>query len=436
MFDTSQWWQSDTFRKMLNYERENNREKFIYDVNQMLNAYYNIDQNFDFLIYNNDPQLVALIFSLISITHNKDDLSNYIKKEDLSDYMYSMIQTNDEFNSSVYAHSFRKMPEKNLNIGEFFSIPQSTLTIVDIDDNNNRKEIYNIDDWDFNYNHDVVSINNGIITSIKKGCIIVECVNKKYNETRRIKINSGNVKQSNITEFFFTQVRNIIAHGRFSLVNSGEYDTIDEYNSFNMLSSDNRYSRGTQREMIIYDNNQLNVVYGGENSLNPKYVIHLAKTLYNKDGNYFFKFVDIFDKYNDAILIKRELKNLSPIDKVDYETLILLSKFYINFIYNYDSCEKNNYDYDIIPIDNRLKGTLSNKEFIYEIRTAIMHGRYTYQNDIFNFWNFSKNDNETKTFDLTISYDEFVDIIIAKENDFYANMKYSPEELINSRKTL
>ncbi len=33
-----------------------------------------------FLIYNNDPQLVALIFSLISITHNKDDLSNYIKK--------------------------------------------------------------------------------------------------------------------------------------------------------------------------------------------------------------------------------------------------------------------------------------------------------------------------------------------------------------------
>lgn len=37
----------------------------------------------------------------------------------------------------------------------------------------------------------------------------------------------------------------------------------------------------------------------------------------------------IFGKYNDAILIKRELKNLSPIDKVDYETLILLSKFYI-----------------------------------------------------------------------------------------------------------
>ena len=55
-----------------------------------------------------------------------------------------------------------------------------------------------------------------------------------------------------------------------------------------MLSSDNRYSRGTQREMIIYDNNQLNVVYGGENSLNSKYVIHLAKTLYNKDGNCFF----------------------------------------------------------------------------------------------------------------------------------------------------
>lgn len=436
MFDTSQSWQSDTFRKMLNYERQNDREKFIYDVNQMLNAYYNIEQNIEFLIYNNDPQLVALIFSLISITYNKDDLTEYIKKEDLSDYMRSRIQTNDEFNSNVYAHSFRKMPEKNLNIGEYFSIPQSTLTVVDIDDSGNRKIIYNIDDWEFNYDHNVISIDNGIVTSKKNGGIIIECINKKYNKKRRIKINSGNVRQSNVTEFFFMQVRNIIAHGRYSLVNSGAYDTIDEYNSFNMLSSDNRYSRGTQREMIIYDNNQLNVAYGGENSLNPKYVIHLAKTLYNKENNCFFKFVDIFDNYNSALLIRRELQNLSSSDKLDLETLILLSKFYINFIYNYDSYDKNIYNYDVLPIDNGLKGSLNNKEFIYEIRTAIMHGRYTYQNNKFNFWNFAKNDKETKTFDLTISYDEFIDIIIAKENDFYANMKYSPEELINNKKTL
>lgn len=436
MFDTSQWWQSDIFRKMLNYERQHAREKFIYDVNQMLNAYYNIEQNFEFLIYNNDPQLVAFIFSLISITNNKDDLSEYIKKEDLSDYMYSIIQINDEFDSNVYAHSFRKIPEKNLNIGEQFNIPKSTLTVFDIEDNGNVKPIYNIDDWEFNYDHNVISIDNGIVTSKKKGCIIIECINKKYNERRRIKINSGNIRQSNITDFFFTQVRNIIAHGRFSLVNSGAYDTIDEYDSFNMGSFDNRYSRGTQREMIINDNNQLNVAYGGENSLNPKYVIHLAKTLYNKKNNCFFKFVDIFDKYNSAVLIRRELQNLSSIDKFYLETLILLSKFYINFIYNYDFCEKNNYNYDILPINNRLKGSLSNKEFIYEIRTAIMHGRYTYQNNRFNFWNFSKNDNKTKTFDLTISYDEFRYIIIAKECDFYSNMKYSPDKLVSAKKTL
>ena len=41
-------WTLDTFRKMLNYERQNDREKFIYEINQMLNAYYNIEQNFEF----------------------------------------------------------------------------------------------------------------------------------------------------------------------------------------------------------------------------------------------------------------------------------------------------------------------------------------------------------------------------------------------------
>ena len=141
MYDTNRNWQSEIFRNMLNYERQHEREKFIFDVNQILNAYHNVRKNFEFLIFNNDPQLVAFIFSLISITHNKDDLSKYIKEEDLSDYMKEIIKTNDEFNSSVYAHSFRKMPEKNLNIGEFFSIPQSTLTIVDIDDNGNRRRI-------------------------------------------------------------------------------------------------------------------------------------------------------------------------------------------------------------------------------------------------------------------------------------------------------
>lgn len=434
MYDTNRNWQSEIFRNMLNYERQHGREKFIFDVNQILNAYHDVRKNFEFLIYNNDPQLVAFIFSLISITHNKDDLSKYIKKENLSDYMRSIMQSNDEFNSNVYAHSFHKMPEKNLNIGENFVIPKSTLTIIYENDDWNIKEDFNLDDWIFYYDHNIISISKGIITSLKKGCTIIECINKKHNINRCIKINSGNIKQSNITEFFFMQVRNIIAHGRFSLLNSGGYDTIAEYNSFNMSTSDNRYHRGTQREMLIYDNNQLNIAYGGENSLNPKYVIFLAKTLYNKNDNCFSRFLDIFDRNNNLILIEREINSFSSKEKNDFETLIILAKFYINFIYNYDSYDKNNYNYDTLPIDNKLKNKLSNKEFIYEIRTAIAHGRYNYKNNVFNFWNFSKNDYNIKSFDLYISYDKLIDIIITKENYFYETMKYNPDELINNKK--
>ena len=76
MWDANQSWQSDRFKAMLIYERNNDREKFIYDVNQMLNAYNDINRNFNYLIGNDDPQLLALIFSLISITYNKDVIND------------------------------------------------------------------------------------------------------------------------------------------------------------------------------------------------------------------------------------------------------------------------------------------------------------------------------------------------------------------------
>lgn len=378
MHGSNQSQQSAMFKDMLDYERNNDREKFIYDVNQLLNAYNDIEKNFEYLIRKDDPQLLALIFLLLSITYNKDDLSWYIRNEDLSDYMNPWIKNSDEFSSNLVGHTFQKIPEKNLNIGEQFAIPYSTFAIYVPNNSGNDKQVFDINDWEFNYDHNIISINHGTITSLKKGCTIIECINKKYNEQRRIKINSGNIKQSHITEFFFTQIRNIIAHGRFSLINSGAYDTLDEYGSFNMRTSDNRYKRGSQRDLIIYENNQLNIAYAKENTFNPKYLIHLAKTLYAKENNPFLKFIAIFDNIDDCIHIKKELEDLTQKEQMDFNSLILLSKFYINFIYNYDSYDKDNYDYDKLPINNSLKGTLTNKEFIYEIRASIMHGRYTY----------------------------------------------------------
>ena len=75
MWDANQSWQSDKFKAMLIYERNNDREKFIYDVNQILNAYNDINRNFNYLIGNDDPQLLALIFSLISIGSSSSPFS-------------------------------------------------------------------------------------------------------------------------------------------------------------------------------------------------------------------------------------------------------------------------------------------------------------------------------------------------------------------------
>ncbi len=435
MWDANQSWQSESFKNMLIYERNNAREKLIYDVNQRLNAYNNIKKNAEFLIGNDDPQLLALIFSLISITYNKDDLSEYIKNEDLSNYMNAWIQTNDEFSTTLVGHTFQKMPEKNLNIGEKFDIPHSTLTVYVPNNNGGGSRVYDINDWEFNYDHSILSIDHGEITSLKKGCTVIECINKKYGEHRRIKINSGNIKQSHITEFFFTQIRNIIAHGRFTLINSGLYDTLDEYGKYNMSSADNRYQKGAQRDLLIYENNQLNVAYDKENTFNPKYIIYLAKTLYAKEGNPFIKFINIFDTNDSWVLIKQELDKLTSKEIEDFYSLILLSKFYINFIYNYDTADKDNYDYAKLPVKDELRGSLKNKEFIYEIRTAIMHGRYTYKNSEFHFWNYDKKDNKTITFDVKISCADFISLFIEKEEDFYNNMKYDPSQLISGKRT-
>ena len=162
----------------------------------------------------------------------------------------------------------------------------------------------------------------------------------------------------------------------------------------------------------------------------------MAKTLYAKDNNPFIKFIDIFDNSDDFIEIRQKLGALTLQQQKEFYSLILLSKFYINFIYNYDSNDKDNYNYDALPINSSLKGNLTNKEFIYEIRTAIMHGRYTHQNNEFNFWNFDKKDNNIKTFNVKISDDDFINLFIYKEENFYEDMKYNPNELINSRKKI
>lgn len=417
---------SSKFKDMLLYEREHSREKFIYDVNKILNAYSDVNENLSDIFEISDPQLLLLIFSLISITSNKDDLEKYIKNEDLYNYMNHFEIKEDNKISLLLGHTFSNLKEKNMNIGESFVIPEDTLSIYDIKTNTSY---FNINDWDFLYDNNILSINNGVITSLRKGCTVIKCINKINNEIRKIKINSGDIKQSNITEFFFTQIRNIIAHGRFTLVNSGKYDSISEYQTFNLPSFDDRYVYGSQRNLLIYDFNQLNIAYDKNNNINPKYISYLAKNLYVKKDNPYIKFIDIFENKVDILDIEYIFNNFSKEEFDLYNSLIILSKFYINFIYNYDSYDKDNYNYDLLKIDNKLKNNLTNKEFIYEIRTSIMHGRYEYKDNIFNFWNTDKKDKNIKTFDVKITDKDLLKLSLTKEDDFYSNMKYDPREL-------
>lgn len=417
---------SSKFKDMLLYEREHSREKFIYDVNKILNAYSDVNENLSDIFEISDLQLLLLIFSLISITSNKDDLEKYIKNEDLYNYMNHFEIKEDNKISLLLGHTFSNLKEKNMNIGESFVIPEDTLSIYDIITNTSY---FNINDWDFLYDNNILSINNGVITSLRKGCTVIKCINKFNNEIRKIKINSGDIKQSNITEFFFTQIRNIIAHGRFTLVNSGKYDSISEYQTFNLPSFDDRYVYGSQRNLLIYDFNQLNIAYDKNNNINPKYISYLAKNLYVKKDNPYIKFIDIFENKVDILDIESIFNNFSKEEFDLYNSLIILSKFYINFIYNYDSYDKDNYNYDLLKIDNKLKNNLTNKEFIYEIRTSIMHGRYEYKDNIFNFWNTDKKDKNIKTFDVKITDKDLLKLSLTKEDDFYSNMKYDPREL-------
>ena len=424
MWEIDNNWQSDEFKQMLFYERLHEREKFIYGVNKVLYGY--INNNFRYMVHYNDPQLLALIFSLISITYNKDDLSEYIKNENLSSFMSNTIYTNDEYNTSVMAHFFRKMPEANIDIGETFVIPESTL-LVYYNENGKSKKEFILDDWEFKYDHDILSIEAGKIKALKNGCTIVECYNKKRDRYKKIKINSGNIKQTNITEYFFSQIRNIIAHGLFTFANSGGYDTLKEYGSYNMLSFDNRYLRGMQREVCVIEENQLNVAYDKDNFFNPRYISYLAETLYAKENNPFIRFIKIFDNNNDFVSIKNELDVLYTKEKLNFEALLILSKFYINFIYNYDANDKKNYNYDNLNIRDKLKGNLSNQEYIYMIRTSIMHGRYLInKNRHFVFFNTDKKDSEKISFFTQISFDELKELCSIKEKDFKRDMEYDP----------
>ena len=425
----------NSFIEMLNYEKEHSREKFVFDVNQVLNIYLDINEKesmFD-SVYN-DPQLLEMIFSIISITREKDSIKDKLMNGDLFKYMCFVVEDDNRI-IPAYRMNIR---EENLMSGDSFTIPEIDFTDDYYPDSIiNGKPLYksdNIKNWDFVYDSNLISINGDKITSLKKGCSIIKLINKKTGLVRRIKVNSGQIRQSNITEYFFSQIRNIIAHGRYSIVNSGLYDTVKEYGSYNMIPSDDddRYMSGLQRDIILFEENQLNVSYDKMVKFSPLFWILLAKELYIGEEKQFINIINTFEDCN-RILIRRRISNYTDEELREYNVLLALSKFYINFIYNLDSEEKESFDYTSIPVSSEYKGDLTNKEFIYNVRTAIMHGNYTYDNQTITFWNNDKHDATKKVFEVRMLLKDLLLYSHVKELLFYSNMIYDPKVLSVTR---
>lgn len=227
-------------------------------------------------------------------------------------------------------------------------------------------------------------------------------------------------------------MRNIIAHGRFLEIDSYSELNNGEYKTTNWITDE-------QRKIKLEPINRLNKDYNNDNYIRISYfinkVLQILQYQYQKENN-----ISVTSSADVKNLIKVSITKTSNsffkilgslyyniddliIDNKDIKAITLLSKFYINFIYNYDTLEKNTFDYSIIS---------TNEQYIYNIRTAIMHGWYKYDNENFVFWT-EKNGNIV--FRENISFNNLLGLTNKKQTIFNLNTQFNINELKTDIKT-
>lgn len=400
--------------RMQNYEILFARDKFVYLSNKVLD---------DVLETNNikDKLLLELLYSIILFSSIKDELFN---DEYPYDYLFNI---KEPFNLNGLSTNF-SMPELNIDTNIQYNINEIVKEFITKLQNQDyfHNDLFTLDLNNINIYCDdnQVSINDKNLIIQKKGVYLlnITCGDYDFN----LKINCGKISEKDISKFYANQIRNIIAHGRFleidsySELNNGEYKTTNwitdeqrkiKLEPINRLNKD--YNNNNYIRISYFINKVLQILqyqYQKENNISitsSADVKNLIKVSITKTSNSFFKILgSLYYNIDDLI-----------IDNKDIKAITLLSKFYINFIYNYDTLEKNTFDYSIIS---------TNEQYIYNIRTAIMHGWYKYDNENFVFWT-EKNGNIV--FRENISFNNLLGLTNKKQTIFNLNTQFNINEL-------
>lgn len=406
--------------RMQNYEILFARDKFVYLSNKVLD---------DVLETNNikDKLLLELLYSIILFSSIKDELFN---DEYPYDYLFNI---KEPFNLNGLSANF-SMPELNIDTNIQYNINEIVKEFITKLQNQDyfHNDLFTLDLNNINIYCDdnQVSINDKNLIIQKKGVYLlnITCGDYDFN----LKINCGKISEKDISKFYANQMRNIIAHGRFleidsySELNNGEYKTTNwitdeqrkiKLEPINRLNKD--YNNDNYIRISYFINKVLQILqyqYQKENNISTTSsadVKNLIKVSITKTSNSFFKILgSLYYNIDDLI-----------IDNKDIKAITLLSKFYINFIYNYDTLEKNTFDYSIIS---------TNEQYIYNIRTAIMHGWYKYDNENFVFWT-EKNGNIV--FRENISFNNLLELTNKKQTIFNLNTQFNINELKTDIKT-
>lgn len=406
--------------RMQNYEILFARDKFVYLSNKVLD---------DVLETNNikDKLLLELLYSIILFSSIKDELFN---DEYPYDYLFNI---KEPFNLNGLSANF-SMPELNIDTNIQYNINEIVKEFITKLQNQDyfHNDLFTLDLNNINIYCDdnQVSINDKNLIIQKKGVYLLNITCGDYNFN--LKINCGKISEKDISKFYANQMRNIIAHGRFLEIDSYSELNNGEYKTTNWITDE-------QRKIKLEPINRLNKDYNNDNYIRISYfinkVLQILQYQYQKENN-----ISVTSSADVKNLIKVSITKTSNsffkilgslyyniddliIDNKDIKAITLLSKFYINFIYNYDTLEKNTFDYSIIS---------TNEQYIYNIRTAIMHGWYKYDNENFVFWT-EKNGNIV--FREKISFNNLLGLTNKKQTIFNLNTQFNINELKTDIKT-